>query len=183
MPEAARWIGSFQRRAARLYGADPPSFITRYGRDYYAGWANRTMRRVWKGSSSWVPDACRLFLTFADDLASTPPTLIHGEYYPKNILWHDGFIYPVDWESVAFGVGLIDLVTLAEGWSAGDRDRFLEAYLVARWPEGVPAGTNRLLHVAEAYVQLRWLSEGEDLDRLEWRLKRLFQLSSILESL
>lgn len=181
MLRAARWVGEFHRIAEERFGADPPRFVGRYGYDYYAGWAHRTMQRQWTGSSRWVPDACRAFLGYADELASSSSTLIHGEYYVKNILWHEGAIFPVDWESLALGPSVIDAATLCDGWPAVDREQLVEAYFAARWPDGVPPETDRLLQLADWYVQLRWLSEGGDLDTLQWRLDRLDQVASSLQ--
>ena len=44
-------------------------------------------------------------------------TVIHGEFYPKNVLIHDGIVCPIDWESTAISVGEIDLAALTENWS------------------------------------------------------------------
>ena len=42
--------------------------------------------------------------------------MIHGEYYPHNILFQSGVVRPVDWETAALAPGEIDLATLCEGW-------------------------------------------------------------------
>lgn len=180
MLQAAQWVGEFHRIAEETFGTNPPSFVARYGHDYYAGWAHRTMQRSWPGETRWVPDACRTFLRYADELSSGSSTLIHGEYYVKNILWHEGAIVPVDWESLAFASGVIDIATLSDGWPAVDREQLVSAYFAARWPDGVPPKTDRLLQLAEAYVQLRWLSEGGDFDALQWRLDRFDRIATSL---
>ena len=53
-------------------------------------------------------------------LAAMPRTVIHGEFYPCNILIRGtgprARVCPVDWELAAVGPGLIDLAALMTGW-------------------------------------------------------------------
>ena len=75
----------------------------------------------------------------ASELTSAPQTIIHGEYYPKNILVREGEIFPVDWESAAVAAGEIDLASLTEGWPEEDKRVCQAEYCAARWPNGAPA--------------------------------------------
>jgi aminoglycoside phosphotransferase (APT) family kinase protein len=50
------------------------------------------------------------------------PVILHGDYWPGNVLWRDGeLVGVVDWEDALFGDPLADLgITRLEiGWSAG----------------------------------------------------------------
>ena len=92
--------------------------------------------------------------------------MIHGEYYPKNILVRDAAILPVDWESAAAGVGEIDLATLTTGWGPAVRSACEGAYVASRWPEGAPHGFERRLDLARMYVRLCWLEGRQQVDEL-----------------
>ena len=94
------------------------------------------------------------------DLLAPPQTVIHGEYYPQNVLAQEGVIYPVDWESAAVAAGEIDLASLTEGWPAEFARRCEEEYALARWPEGAPPEFERTLAVARLYFPLRWLGHA-----------------------
>ena len=63
-----------------------------------------------------------------------PPTFIHGECYPSNVVVrtgkNDGRICLVDWEVAAVGPGAFDVAALTSGdWTPEARRRLLHAYL------------------------------------------------------
>ena len=175
--KAASWIGQFHAiNEAGLSGAGFPFLIT-YDRDYYEGWAHRTLeysaplhRRF-----PWIETVCNGFRKLAPIFMSSPLTVIHGEYYQSNILFHEGMVYPVDWESAAAAQGEIDLACLMDGWS---ENMFLDckrAYQQARWPDGPPSNVDQTIDIARLYVQLRWLGDwptvtvdNNSLARFEW---------------
>jgi thiamine kinase-like enzyme len=102
----------------------------------------------------------------AEELASNPLTVIHGEYYPKNILVRaQTEIVPVDWESAAIGPGEIDLASLIEGWPEDSRAACRRAYLGARWDGGCPDEFERRLASARMYFALRWLGDASQHER------------------
>ena len=101
-----------------------------------------------------------------------PQTIVHGEYYPRNILYRDGQIFPVDWESAAVGPGEIDLATLTEAWDKETVEECHHEYLSARWAGRTPVSFGEDLLRAELYVAFRVLGEREecfsaDRDQLE----------------
>src|SRR5207244_7203663 len=74
-------------------------------------------------------------------LLTLPLTLIHGEFYPSNILVHEietcrsrltgdtVRVCPVDWEMAAVGPGLIDLAALTAGaWTDEEKTALALAY-------------------------------------------------------
>lgn len=186
MPDAAAWIARFHRRTTH---AEAPAFMTRYDRDYYMGWVERTDTHVREadGVDAWWGDALRRFEEFLPVLEDLEPSMLHGEYYPKNVLWAECRISPVDWESAAFGAGVIDLVSLVDGWKEKVRLPCVEAYARARWPSGVPDWFDRQRILAEMYVHFRWLGEtgapGAPTGRpaREWpRIERIRELATDL---
>ncbi len=69
-------------------------------------------------------------------LPANQPTLLHGDYWPGNLLWHGGELAAVlDWEDACTGDPLADLATarleLAEQHSDAWADAFTEAYRTA----------------------------------------------------
>jgi hypothetical protein len=166
MVKTARWIGRFHALCSDRIDDPALSFLGRYGHDYYSGWVSRTQQRI-RGAGmdpGWLRTVCRRMDTVIEVLCTSPQTIIHGEYYPKNILLQDGMIYPVDWESTAIGNGMVDLATLTEGWTPEVRRELEREYLHARWPEGASPEFAGSLAAARIYVQFRWL--GDPLARL-----------------
>jgi aminoglycoside phosphotransferase (APT) family kinase protein len=158
---AARWIARFhvanQARLATL----PAALLKIYDHKYYLGWVRRTYE--FAGSLHkrfpWLATLCQRSEELLPALTTTPRTVIHGEYYPKNILFHRGRICPVDWESAAVADGLIDLAVLTEGWGEKMSRQIELEYQQARWPNGAPTSLARLIDIARLYVHFRWLGD------------------------
>lgn len=177
--DAAAWIGSFHRIHENDVSRAAMRFLTRYDDDYYSGWAHRSMRftRHLHEGHPWLPSLCRRYLQLVPQFRERPPTIIHGEYSPHNILVREGQIHPVDWQCAAIAPGEIDLACLIDGWSETAAEAARSRYTRARWPHGAPADFRRTLDAALLYIQLRWLG-----DRPEWVEKspaRLEQIRSI----
>ena len=96
-------------------------------------------------------------------LLSVPQTVIHGEYFPMNILYRDGVIYPIDWESGAIAVGEIDLASLTADWPSEIVQECEHEYERWRWPDRSPSDFRKVLDAARLYWLFRWLG-----DRPEW---------------
>lgn len=182
MKKAVRWIARFHAaQQARLQG-NLQLNLSRYDAGYYLGWAQRTAEfaRHWRRRLPWLVTACQRLGTELATLAGRPQTVIHGEYYPHNVLVQRGVIRPVDWETAAIATGEIDLATLTEEWPQGITRHLELEYRRARWPEGSPADFERALDLARAYVQLRWLGDEPELTRRERDFRQLFVISERL---
>ena len=79
-------------------------------------------------------------------LASWPPdernraTVLHGDYWPGNVLWRDGRLAAmIDWEDAALGDPLADLANcrleLLWAWGREAMQQFTEHYLAAAKPD------------------------------------------------
>jgi aminoglycoside phosphotransferase (APT) family kinase protein len=162
MVDAARWLGRFH--AASEIRADDAAigFLKRYDADYYRGWVRRTRRfgADWQPRLTWLEGLCARFEELLEELLEAPQTTVHGEYYPNNILWREGLVYPLDWETAAIGPGELDLAMLTEGWSIEVAGRCELAYRDARWPDGAPPAFERALTIARSYAQFRWLGDN-----------------------
>lgn len=166
---AAAWSGAFHAATEPLVGSPATSSVPAYDLDYYCGWAARAERFAAPviREVAWLPAARRRWRDLAGELLAAPPAVIHGEFYPKNVLYRGGVVYPVDWETAAVGPGEIDLACLVERWPAAVADACEDSYRRARWPGAAPEGFSRTLDVARLYVLFRWLGE-----RPEWTLAR-----------
>jgi Phosphotransferase enzyme family len=162
--KAAQWIGRFHAAQEAHTPCSPVPFLSSYGAEYYRGWVRRTS--LYAGRLNlhvpWLGALCERFEECVASLLAPRPTVIHGEYYPHNVLFRGGIIYPVDWESAAVAAGEIDLATLTEGRSAKVVRKCELEYGRARWPAGAPADFGRRLGAARLYVQFRWLGDHPD---------------------
>lgn len=119
--QAARWL----RRLHERFAAVPPSSprLLRHDAGYYRLWAGRACERV----PEIAPIVDR-YERVVERLVGLPQTLIHGEFYPSNVLVAGERIAPVDWEMAAIGPGLVDLAALVTGWEGEDRATIAAAY-------------------------------------------------------
>ena len=181
--ESARWIGAFHRAVHEEFRGRPPAFLQQYDADYYDGWLERAARFA-ADRYPWLETLRVRFTEVSTALLTAPATIIHGEYYPKNILVAGGppmqcrgvataaagdssplQVYPIDWESAVLAPGEIDLASLTEGWGHETERACREAYCRARWPGGPPPHFERTLLAAGIYLLLRWTG-----DRHEWTI-------------
>lgn len=172
---ATAWVAAFHRAADQAQLMTPPTRLIRYDTGYYCGWAERTSRLAGPLHSRypWLNHVCRQFSDKVVPILLSRPTIIHGEYYPHNVLtrrgpqtnpddWDSAIldIHPVDWESAAIGAGEIDLASLIDGWPKSYARRCSSVYKGFRGP-GYPArGFQSRLAAARMYLALRWLGES-----------------------
>jgi len=195
----ARWRAS-ARHLARLHRAlsDPSErlldrdFLLRLDHEYLLAWAGRAVASV---SSLSAEPAARLRRTVdrmgaaVELLAGQPPTLVHNDLAPKNVIAGTGAgaarTWIVDWEMAGVGCGLIDLAHLMHGLPPREARRMLEIYGRELAGSGLlPSGEEgerllaacrlhctlyRLAHADEWGLPLdqvaEWVAESEALNR------------------
>jgi hypothetical protein len=174
---AAAWCGRMHSWGSAA-DADPAfGFLTRYTADSCRAWSQRarSLAASVGGVPDWLARACGTFHDRVIALVAMERTTIHGDFGPQNVLWKDGVVRPVDWESAAIGPGVIDLATLLFDWPAETVGRGIEAYWQARRAE-MPTDFPAVFATATVSAALRWLpvpADGHDrrwrdgLDRLE----------------
>ena len=154
---AARWL-------ARLHGLSAPTghrHLLRYDAGYLRRWIHRAVDFAPAGSLDAVAAGWERVIA---RLAAWPLTLIHGEFYPSNVLVRRGgagtSIVPVDWEMAGVGPGLLDLAALTSGgWSEEERERLALAYRDAL-PSLMRPPAHELLDALDhfrLYVAVQWL--------------------------
>ncbi len=129
----ARWLAGFHARFAgradEARTANP--YLLRHDADWFRRWGQRAAGAL---AAADDPRAARLLHSLrrydevVDPLAALPVTVVHGEFYPSNVLVDGGRVCPVDWEMSATGPGAVDLAALVGGWDAAARHRLVAAY-------------------------------------------------------
>jgi aminoglycoside phosphotransferase (APT) family kinase protein len=188
MVRAARWLATFHAAGHGYLGPvrdGVGSFLNVYDRAYYRGWARRTSQfaGAWHDRFPWLSELWERAEGALALLLESPPTVIHGEFYPLNILDHRGAVYPVDWESAAVAAGEIDLATLTEDWPPEVARACQAEYGRTRWPNGPPASLERRLDAARLYLLLRWLGDRPEWTNHESTGDSLVQLRDLAERL
>ena len=185
MGKTARWIARFHVTSQRLLGNEHVRFLKRYDKEYYLGWVSRTVDFAGTSyrKSRWLRGFCERAEEFLSPLLHSVPAIIHGEYYQHNILYHQGRVCPIDWESAAVGEGLIDLACLTDGWERKIAEVCTTTYVRTRWPEGAPAGFEKVLKAARLYMTVRWLGDDPDFTRSTGARGHWMRLRNLLTEL
>ena len=159
--KAAAWLGKFHAGQERRVETKRPADLRIYDAEFYRGWARRTNEFAGEGHqrAPWLAGLGAEFDLVIDTLLTSPLTLVHGEFYPHNIIFREGEIFTVDWESAALATGEIDLVALTEGWSENTEKKCQRAYREARWPGGAPELFEHRIAAARVFMHLRWMGE------------------------
>ena len=175
LERATGWLGRFH---AIHEDVDLSASLLRvYDENYFKGWATRTAEftRPFAGDLPWLEGLCMRFQELVPVLLDRPTTVIHGEFYSKNVLVDDNAVYPVDWEAAALAPGEIDLASITDKWPARTVKACMQQYQRTRWPDGAPSDLEVSLDVARVYWLFRWL--GDTRTRTQKRLaKRVDQL-------
>jgi hypothetical protein len=176
---SARWLGKFHAAAQDRLTSGVISRLRTHTADYYLSWALRTLEFAGpvKNQYPWLTEICTAYEDVIPLLVSGPHTIIHGEYYPENILVDDARINPVDWQTTAMARGEIDLASLIERWEGEQLVRAtIDEYCYARWQGVTPSDFSHTLTIAQLHWQFRWLgnkpSQTTSPD-LRWRFEQL----------
>jgi Ser/Thr protein kinase RdoA (MazF antagonist) len=172
----ADWLGRFHATApVPLPGTGP---LLRHDHEYHRGWMARALSAA-EEDARGGPDRAAAQVKLArlraiaptheravDEALAMAATLIHGEFYPSNILVDrrqaTRAIHPVDWEMAALGPPLLDLAALLSGrWGPHDRGRMVMAYR-----EGALAAGASLAPLDEF---LRGLAACRLLQAIQWQ--------------
>jgi len=185
--QTARWLARFHREASCLLDSTRllrRVRLLRYDEQSYATWIVRaesmlrgTLLSNDRSSAQQFARIVRRYDRVVDHLCQLPQTLVHGEFYPGNIVmrWtgetHE--TCPIDWELAGWAPGVVDLAALSGGhWSQSDKREILAAYLDASSQLSPTETTPAELARSVAYAQLhlcvrhlgwaaRWRPQGQ----------------------
>lgn len=163
LEQAASWLAAFHDEMAVSDETRFPRWLTRYDHAYYKAWVCR--------ASNYVPENVRRkpwFEAFVlrsdhwiDRLCGGPKSLVHGEFYPENLLVTPEGLITVDWESAALAHPCIDVVALLDGLSPESAADAQQRYVSHRGIEAESFAAE--VAAARIYLLVRWLG-----DRMEW---------------
>jgi thiamine kinase-like enzyme len=140
---AARWLGRLHTRyQERWKTADalPGEGLLQYDKHSFQQWMERAEEFLRRRRLSAEPRELRRFGRLASKydrhvrkLAQQPRTLVHGEFYPSNLVMPQiagkRRVCPIDWELCGLGPSALDLAALTSGeWSAEHRKQMIFAY-------------------------------------------------------
>lgn len=155
---AARWL-------ARLHSAPAPAQPGRLlvrDRAHLERWVQRATASDTSGALGEIGTAAREAI---EALTAWPVTLLHGEFYPSNVLVQAAGetvrIRVIDWEMAGIGPGLLDLAALIAGkHEPGLRRRIVDAYRAEL--ADVPDAFAETLRAARLLVALQWIAWEPD---------------------
>ncbi|NND03126.1 MAG: aminoglycoside phosphotransferase family protein [Acidimicrobiia bacterium] len=155
MIAAAGWLGSFHAQTTSMTECRHLSWVERWPRSLLEKWCD-------PDSASPAHPKYREVLSYLvehaiPDLLDEGHTIIHGEFYPKNILFHNEEVYPIDWESAAVAPSEFDLAMLIDGWPSEIREAARDEYAGMRWRRSATEASRRRLRIAEMILHARWL--------------------------
>ena len=157
---AARWLGQFHAAQEPRAADTSLQFLKQYRADFYVRWARQALQ--YSGDScrepSWLRALVNHFEAAAPALLEQRRTIVHGDFYPHNVLLRGGAVCPVDWEMAGVDVGEADLATLTDGWPEEIRRQCALEYGRSRWAGGAPADFEQTL--AEARLGLCFYNLG-----------------------
>jgi thiamine kinase-like enzyme len=184
---AARWAASFHSRAGAL-PARRTRFLPRYDRAHYRRCAERIEPRLVQlavEDRRRVEQALELYADAIEPLLALPQSVIHGEYYGKNVVLRDGspeeMIAVVDWESAAIGPSYLDVVSLSTGrWTTEKQEALWRIYFDCyRAETGQPIDWEDFcrdlapLQLYQALAWIGWWLEREEVAQMARWLKEL----------
>ncbi|MDQ3683653.1 MAG: aminoglycoside phosphotransferase family protein [Bacteroidota bacterium] len=173
--EAAGWLAIFHSHKQKRV----PSFIKIYDRDYYKDWADKALK-YWMptGLYPWLPEITEYYKGNCHILTDSNQSIIHGEFFPSNILVYQDEVCPIDWESAAIGNCLIDLACLIEKETVADSECIIEKYLATCFglSDSLSESFQQQLIMAQMYVQFRYLLPKQKRKKIDMRQKRFARL-------
>jgi Ser/Thr protein kinase RdoA (MazF antagonist) len=178
--QVAGWLGRFHARFAgrldEVRAANP--HLLELSEGWFRSWAERARDALAESSDQRAARLRRGLEGYGgvvESLAALPPTFLHGELYPSNVLVvreEDPVrVCPVDWEMAAVGPASIDLAALVGGWGAAERESLVAAYRHGLAGAGATAPAADALDVdvsrSRLHLALQWLGWSS-----EWRPPR-----------
>lgn len=170
---AARWVaGLHAEYGPQVEELKTKSHLLNYDRTYLEQWIGRA-RHVSGGTAATarqIETLAQCYDTLIERLAALPVTLIHGEFYPSNILVRDtvagASVSPVDWEMAAVGPALLDLAAFTSGgWSPAKALALSRAYYEAAAPAFKLSSFDEFMTALDAcrlFLAVQWLGWSTD---------------------
>ena len=172
----ARWLAGFHRSFAdegeRVMRRNP--HLLRYDSEFLRMWPPRALDVASRHDTVGdelrrLADLVAGYEQVVDRLTAVPPSFLHGELYPSNVLVDcaDGgvAVWPIDWEMAGAGPPLMDLAALTAGWEGEEQAMLVDAYFEELGPAPWlgPAGeAGALLDACRLHYAVQWLGWSPD---------------------
>ncbi|HYY72743.1 MAG TPA: aminoglycoside phosphotransferase family protein [Candidatus Bathyarchaeia archaeon] len=133
--QAARWSARFHARTRNLHAAVTSFLPVRDHKHYQlcAESVRSILPDLRPRDRRLIEPALTHYVRRLDWFAALPRTVIHGQYFAKNIMLrlrhHDQPLAVIDWETAALGPGMYDLISISSGgWAEDERRIMWRAY-------------------------------------------------------
>jgi hypothetical protein len=159
----AGWLGRLHRTFRDC--ADPPlagGRLLRLDTGFHRRWLDRARRFHRSGAAAAFLDRLAPhYEPVLERIDALPPTLVHGDAYPSNVIVTERRVCLLDWELAGIGPGLWDLAALSSGaWTEDERAALASAYREAE--PGGGAGSELDLEACRLALAVQWLGWGDD---------------------
>jgi hypothetical protein len=170
---AARWAATLHLTyAPAVADLRKREHLVKYDRAYLERWIGRA-RHVSGGTAAaaiQIETLAQSYDALIERLAVLPVTLIHGEFYPSNIVVRETpagpSVSPVDWEMAAVGPALLDLAAITSGaWSDQKVAALARAYYDASGPAFQLSSFEEFLTALDGcrlFLAVQWLGWSKD---------------------
>jgi len=126
--KVAQWLGRFHASIDVEVAQQALPLLLSYDASFYRNWLHRA--REFAGAA--LDQITERYDRVIEALLALPRTVLHGEFYPSNVLIQQQAgirVCPVDWEMAAIGPAFSDVAALASGkWDRDERLRIFQAY-------------------------------------------------------
>jgi hypothetical protein len=166
--QVAGWLARMHNRlAGQVMQGNGAHYLLRYDDGFYRRWLQRALgfappelhRDIERIAAGYEPVVKRLL--------TLPVTIIHGEFFPFNVLVQKVPTCPlrvcvIDWETAAVGPALMDLAALTAGkWSEDKKNALALAYYAALPPDDPyflsPDTFSSALDACRLHMCIQWL--------------------------
>jgi thiamine kinase-like enzyme len=177
--QVARQLAGYHQQLAGLTGR-PESLSAgwlMHDAEYFQLWMCRALEITGRRSMGSLEQRRKLirlaasYETVAIRLCELPKSMIHGEFYPSNILVAHtptgARICPIDWEMAAIGPRLIDLAAFVSGgWTPSQRVALASEYFQSATESGCPVPDDEVTFLAalddcRLHLAIQWLGWSE----------------------
>lgn len=132
---SARWVARFHHQSRALSPADT-AFLPHFDAAHYQECEDKVREKIpyLDGPDRKLLErAVKAFESVKMRVVKFPQSVIHGEYFGKNIMvgldTQNPVITAIDWETAAFGPSFLDIASLSSGdWSLDEKLRMRKAY-------------------------------------------------------
>ncbi|MEX2287050.1 MAG: aminoglycoside phosphotransferase family protein [Planctomycetaceae bacterium] len=178
--QTARWLAQFHDQMDERpdFTRNALKYLIQYDTNYFNCWIERALtftaaadERRASASTDFLRRLASEYSRWVDELAALRKTVIHGDFYPSNIIIDAKNDPPrvcaVDWEQAAFGPGLVDLASLTSGnWNEQQREELAREYYQLSQRRGIDLpdwrSFLRAFELCRLHLAIQWLGWSPD---------------------